>query len=107
MALTITCDLEDLTGTANVGWAVFTLVGFGSQPPRISGAIISTLSVTAVANGSGDISQVILGNDVITPSGTTYMVEIFSAAGAFISAARYSLTGTGSVDLSTLTPITA
>src|SRR5580700_2100810 len=100
MSLTITADLEDLSGSSNVGSAVFTLVGYGSNVPRISGAILSTLSVTAQANSSGDISQVIVGNDVITPSGTTYMVEVFSSAGSLVSAARYSLTGSGSVDLS-------
>lgn len=105
MALTITASLKDLTGIADVGSAVFTLVGFGRDVPRISGAIISTLSVTALADGSGDISQVIKGNDVITPSGTTYCVEVFSDSGAFVSSARYSLTGSGSVDLSTLTPL--
>ena len=105
MALTITADLEDLTGAANVGSAVFTLCGYGNQPPRISGAILSTVSITALANGSGVISQVIIGNDVITPSGTTYAVTVYSSTGAFISEGRYKLTGSGSVDLSTLTPI--
>jgi len=105
MSLTIIANLADLTGTANVGWAIFTLVGFGNTPPTISGSVISTLSVTALANGSGAISQVLLGNDVIRPAGTTYVVQIFSNTGALISSARYSLTGTGSLDLSTLTPI--
>ena len=31
MALTVTADLVDLTNTANVGWATFTLTG--SQRP--------------------------------------------------------------------------
>lgn len=105
MSLTITANLVDLTNTANVGSAVFTLTGYGQTPPRISGtSLISTLSVTSIANGSGLISQVILGNDVITPAGTLYLVEFLSNTGAFISAAKYKLIGSGTVDLSTLTP---
>lgn len=106
MALTITADLRTLANSNDIGWATFTLVGFGGNVPRISGALLSTVSILALANGSGVISQVILGNDAITPSGTTYYVEIFSDSGAFIAAGRYSLTGSGTVDLSTLTPLT-
>ncbi len=61
--------------------------------------------ITAYANGSGDISQVILGNDVITLTGTTYVVQVFSKQGSPVTAARYSLTGTGTLDLSSLTPL--
>lgn len=105
MSLTITASLEDLSGSANAGSAVFTLVGYANQPPRVSGGLIATLSVTALANGSGAISQVILGNDVITPAGTKYEVQVFSNSGAMISSAMYSLTGSGTVDLSTLSPL--
>jgi hypothetical protein len=42
---------------------------------------------------------------VITPSGTFYTVEIFSAVGGYISIAKYKFTGSGTVDLSTLTPL--
>jgi hypothetical protein len=104
MSLTITATLDDLTGTANSGSVVFTLCGFGQTPPLISGHMLSTLSVTAAANGSGAVSQVLLGNDVITPAGTYYNVQTFSSSGSLISSARYSLTGSGTVDLSTLTP---
>jgi hypothetical protein len=105
MSLTITASLEDLSGTANVGGATFTLVGYGNIPPKVSGALLSVLSITATANGSGAISQVILGNDVVSPSGTTYVVSVFSSTGAFVFTARYSLTGSGTLDLSTLTPL--
>ena len=90
MALTVTANLIDLTGTDNIGWATFTLVGFGNTPPRVNGSsVISAFSVLAMANGSGAISQVLIGNDAITPSGTTYVVQIFSNAGSLISTARY------------------
>jgi hypothetical protein len=106
MALTITASLVDLTNTANVGWAIFTLVGFGPTPPRVAGtSVIASTVLKSIANGSGVISQVVIGNDVITPSGTSYQVDIYSAVGSLISSARYSLTGSGTTDLSTLTPL--
>jgi|SRR5215469_18275645 len=104
MSLTVTATLNNLAGSADVGYAVFTLVGYGNNVPRINGAVISVLSVKATANGSGLISQTIVGNDVITPAGTSYAVQIYSDSGALISTGRYTFTGSGSVDLSTLTP---
>jgi hypothetical protein len=106
MPLTATANLKNLANTADVGWATFTLVGTGGNVPRISGSVLSVLTLKAVADGSGNISTTIIGNDTITPSGTTYAVNIYSSGGALISSARYSLTGSGTVDLSTLTPLT-
>ena len=106
MSLTITANLVDLTNTANVGKAIFTLLlPVANSQVTVSGAVISQLSVTSLANGSGAISQVILGNDVLTPAGTTYLVSVYAATGVLVWEARYKLTGTGSVDLSTLTPL--
>jgi hypothetical protein len=105
LSLTITADLKDLTGSTNAGYAVFTLGGYGANVPRVSGAIISQVSLTAQANGAGAISQAVTGNDVITPAGTFYIVEIFSSVGGYISIAKYIFTGSGTVDLSTLTPL--
>jgi hypothetical protein len=106
LSLTVTATLVDPTGTDNAGWIVFELVGFGATPPRVAGtSCIAVTSIKAQANGSGAISQVLLGNDAITPSGTSYTVNIFSAAGSLLSSARYQFTGSGTVDLSTLTPL--
>ena len=113
--LTITANLQTISGVEDVGYATFTLVGFGdliptaSEPAGSGGhidVVISTLSCKAMANTSGLISQVILGNDIITPPNTTYVVQIYSDLGAYISEGRYSLVGSGTVDLSTLTQIT-
>lgn len=106
MALTITATLVDPTNTDNAGYIIFTLVGFGATPPRVSGtSCIVAAPIKAQANGSGAVSQVILGNDVILPANTSYTVNIYSNTGALISSARYQFTGSGSVDLSTLTPL--
>lgn len=47
LSLTITANLKDLTGSANAGYAVFTLRGYGANVPRVSGAIISQVSLLA------------------------------------------------------------
>ncbi|SRR6266704_3158088 len=105
MSLTVTANLRDLANNNNVGWAVFTLVGYGPTQPSVSGAFICDVMLKASANGSGVISQVILGNDVITPAGTSYEVSIFASDGSLVAMARYKFTGSGTVDLSTLTPL--
>lgn len=106
MSLTITATLVDPTNTDNAGYIIFTLVGFQPTPPRISGtSCIAAAPIKAQANGSGVVSQVLIGNDVITPSGTSYQVDIYSASGALISSARYQFTGSSTTDLSTLTPL--
>jgi hypothetical protein len=114
MSLTITADLSTISGSEDAGYAVFTLVGFGdlvptaSEPAGSGGhieVILSTLSCKALANDVGLISQVLLGNDIITPPNTTYVVTIYSDLGGFISEGRYSLVGSGTKDLSTLTQI--
>lgn len=102
--ITITASLVSLSGSDDVGSCTFELVGFGSTPPVISGSsMITNLVVTAIANGSGDISQVLIPNSAITPAGTTYTVTFYDTNGAFISKARYLLNS--SADLSSLTPL--
>jgi hypothetical protein len=105
MSLTITANLKNLANTANVGWAVFTLVGYGNSQPEVSEAIIVGLTVKATADSNGAISQVILGNDVITPAGTSYTVAVYDSSGGLVAIARYRFTGSGTADLSTLTPL--
>lgn len=105
MSLTITANLKDITGANNIGSAIFTLVGFGNSMPTSAGAVLSTRGLTAPADGSGAISQTIVGNDVISPANTSYVVAIYSNTGAFIAKQRYSLTGAGTINLSTLTPL--
>jgi hypothetical protein len=106
--LTVTANLTELTGSVDEGWLTFILVGYATQPRVVGGCIIGEMSVSAHASISppnGQVSQAIIPNDAITPSGTSYMIEVFNGKGAMVSAGRYSLTGSGSVDLSDLIPL--
>jgi hypothetical protein len=105
MALTVTANLKNLTNASDVGWATFTLCGYGSDMPRTSGAVFGVTWFRAVADGSGVITLTIAGNDVVTPAGTVYMVEVFTSGGAVFWAKKYRLTGSGTVDLSTQSPL--
>jgi hypothetical protein len=98
----VTANLVDLTGVSNIGWAVITLVGYGSDIPRTAASIISVLSIKVLGSS---VSQNILGNDVISPAGTTYQIAIYSDQGAFISEQRYSITGSSTANLNMLTPV--
>src|ERR1700733_14831369 len=112
--VTLTANLQTISGVEDAGYCTISLVGFGdsiplaSEPAGSGGhieVVLSTLSCKAIAGTNGLISQVLFGNDVITPPHTTYVVQIFSDLGGFISEGRYSITGSGSVDLSTLVQI--
>ena len=48
----------------------------------------------------------LFGNDVITPANTFYEVAILDANKDVVQAENYSLTGSGTFDLSSLAPIT-
>jgi len=80
------------TGAGEASTVVFTLVGFGSSVPYITGsgsvAQIQT-SVTSAANGMWSTN--LIGNFQITPSGTYYQVQIYPA-GAYIPISAGTLT---------------
>jgi hypothetical protein len=110
---TSTGTVQNLGGPLTITWTntgmgqvAFTLVGFDGNLPRVisKSEVISALSVTAMANGSFQISQIMLGNDVITPTGTSYVVRATSTTGGFMSSKRYKFIGNGNVDISSLTP---
>jgi hypothetical protein len=104
--ITITANLQQVTGSIDAASAVFELVNFGSTVPRISGTcLILQISTKAVADGSGNISVTLWGNDVITPAGTYYTVTYYNESGGQVAKVPYQFVGSGSFDLSTLIPI--
>jgi hypothetical protein len=104
----VTANLQSIAGTDDVGLCMFKLVGYGTSMPFVVGSpptILSNTSCMAWANDDGQISQEIVGNDLISPPNTTYVIQMFSGSGNFICEGRYSITGTGTVDLSALTQL--
>jgi hypothetical protein len=101
----ITGNLQTLTGSADVGSVVFTLVNYGNTVPRVVGtALLLQSSVTAQADGSGNFSVTLWGNDVITPANTYYEVDFRSDASTSVQVVPYSFSGAGG-SLNSLTPL--
>jgi hypothetical protein len=104
--VTITGTLTDLSGTANAGRLVWTLVNFGDNPPLINGtALVAPITIVTQAAVDGTFSQALWGSYQITPSTTFYQVGILGADGSQTIVAAYQFTAGGSFDLSTLNPL--
>lgn len=104
-AITLTANLQDIGGNLdNGGSLVIVLCGYGPVLPRIAGttmlAKVAPQKYIAVA---GTLSIPIWGNDVITPGSTYYSISVLDERGNVVQAGIYQLTGSGTVDLSTLT----
>jgi hypothetical protein len=104
-SVTITGNLQDLTGAANVGSLNFELVNFGTNVPRITGTSILAQISNPVISTAGSFSITLWGNDVITPSGTYYNVSFFNSSGGLVATIPYLFTGSGSFDISNLAPL--
>lgn len=104
---TLTGTIVTPSATPDLGYALLELKNFTNSFPIISGtAAIAETAIKAICNGSGHFSILVFGNDQITPSSTYYTITLFSADGSVSFPQDYLLTGGGSNDLTTLTPIT-
>jgi hypothetical protein len=104
-SVTVIGNFESLTG-ASTGYIRVTLAGYGAQIPRVSGTgILAPLSYTSSVAAS--FSVTLWGNDVLSPTNATYyLVSIYNADGSnVVYQIPYQFTGSGTLDLSTLTPI--
>lgn len=104
--VTVTANLQQITGNDDVASVKFELEGFGNTIPRVPGTtIIVQTATTAVADGSGNISVTLWGLDVITPGGCFYTVTFYNDQGGFVASVAYdAFIGSGSFDLSQVTP---
>lgn len=104
--ITINGTLDDLYGAALADSSLAVqLVNYGSQAPRIAGtAIIASTAPLAIPCPAGTFSFNVWGNDVITPAGTYYIVQILDDNGNVIQTNAYLFTGAQTVDLSTVVP---
>lgn len=106
--ITLTANLETiLGGAALTGYLEITLCGFGISPPRVAGtAMLADASIPQVKGPASAFSVALFGNDQITPANTFYSIAIYDQFQNVIQSGIYQLTGSGSFDLSQLTPIT-
>lgn len=109
--VTLTASLTDITGSevgspANPAKVCIALCGYGPQLPRIGGtALIARPGPIYIESPDGTFSERLWGNDVITPQGTYYTVAVLDGQGNVVQCAAYQLGGSGTYDLSALTPI--
>jgi hypothetical protein len=100
--ITLTGTFESIAG-ASTGYVSITLVNFGTAVPVVAGIGVISLGVIATTLGAS-FSQALFGNDQISPAGTYYQINVYSAAGSLISSGAYQFTGTQTIDLSAATP---
>lgn len=108
--ITLTANLETiLAGAETPGFLEITLCGYGPTIPNVPGTCL--LADGGIPQrigpqaGSTPLSILLYGNDVIQPSGTFYSVAVLDQNLNVVQANNYNLTGSGTQDLSTLTPI--
>ena len=108
-ALTLIATLQNVSGSPtgsapDPARVLITLCNFDPQLPRVVGTTMLAQTVYDLLSEDGTISTPIWGNDVITPQGTYYSIAILDGDGNTIQCSNYQLTGSGTIDLSTLTP---
>lgn len=104
--VTLTANLESiLGGTAEKGYLRVTLCGFGPTIPRVIGTgILADAGIPRVIGPQVDnthpITQLLWGNDVITPDATFYEIAILDDSQNVIQAGLYQfLNAAGTVAL--------
>ncbi len=109
-AITLVCTLQDFSGNdlgsiSDPAALRIALCGFGATLPRVAGtAMLARTGPIFEQTTSGAISVPLYGNDVITPAGTYYDIALLDAAGIVIQSAAYQFTGSGTFELSSLSP---
>jgi hypothetical protein len=105
--------LATLTGTVTdvnsnpVPGAVITVAlwNYGNNTPTANGgAIIVTPIITVSADGSGNFSTQVYGNDIISPTGTVYTVTYASQNRITVSTATYTFNSNGVYNLNSYAP---
>jgi hypothetical protein len=107
---TLTATLQTITGgaagtTTYPAKLIIVLCGFGLAIPGVTGtSTIAQRKYVLLVSSSGQASQLLWGNDQITPAQTFYSITVVDGAGNILQTGNYELVGSGG-DLSTLTPI--
>jgi hypothetical protein len=102
---TVTGNVKNVFGAnAAVTSVSFRLCGFTGVPVVSGTGVVVDTSPDPASVSSGSFSISLYGNDSISPSNTFYTVQFLDSYGNPLQTASYQFTGTGSVDISTLTP---
>ena len=108
--ITLTALLQDIAGhplgsAANPCKLCIALCGYGPYLPKIAGtSMLARVGPIYLESTNGSFSTPLWGNDVITPSGTYYTVALLDGQGNVVQCAAYTLTGSGTQDLSGILP---
>lgn len=106
--ITLSANLQSILGTSCPGYLRITLCGFGAAIPIVPAiCVIANAGVPQLVGPGPNIAQLLYGNDIIQPSGTFYEIAILDDKKNVIQANNYTLTGSSSLDLSTIPPIEA
>ena len=100
--ITLTATLQDQSGQPlPKAQLIITLCGYGPTLPCIIGtsmlAQVGPVEYTLL-DGTADIP--LWGNDVITPAGTFYSIQLVDNKKNVVQAGIYQFTGSGTIDLS-------
>src|SRR5712692_5749447 len=103
--ITLTGSFENLTGAIS-GSIIITLKNFGADQPRISGTgLLTDAQISFPVPPGLTFSVKIWGNDQILPGNTYYAIQFFNSAWTLVPTLNYQFTGTGTLDLSSQTPV--
>jgi hypothetical protein len=101
--ITLTGNFEALTGSGN-GYVILTLINYGTNIPRLYGGGV-IVNPTYQTSPGANFSVNLWGNDAITPANTYYQVSFYGAGQSLIATEIYQFNGSGTFDLSEVTPI--
>jgi hypothetical protein len=107
MAVTASGVLLAPDGNPQAGFGMeFALCNYGSQVPRLnSNGLAAVLNIPQViTDPDGSFTQTLVGNDLIVPAGTYYLVTIRNSNGDVIQCNAYIFTGNNSYNLGAATP---
>lgn len=102
--ITLTANLENILGGEEGGYLEITLCGFGATLPAVAGTcMLADAGIPRRVGpqaGSTPISQLLWGNDAISPPGTFYAVAVLDSDQNVVQCGMYAFTGSGTIDLS-------
>jgi hypothetical protein len=103
--ITITGSVKNVFGAnASVTSVSFRLCGYSSVPVVSGTGVVVDTAPDPVTVSAGSFSASLYGNDVIAESGTYYAVQFLDSYGNALGTTAYQFTGSGTQDISTLTP---